>query len=927
MKRILLNIAIALSVLFSAMADDGFMNEHWSQTKPYNDLVPAYLPPDTEDGEYQEKWQGHVTAGCVATAMAQTMHYWNWPSRFEKTITVSHGVNLDKGKTVFDVVHQVAAGVPLVYDDSDACKARLTFIAATLGELAFDRDGTGGYPSTVANALSDYYVAPPTPNQKTDEKIYYNELRNYLKLGYPVPATITGHAVVLHGWMQDEKGNDLYFMNNGGAGEGDRWIGKDTLKSYVPCFPKKMAMIKPIPAKAKLPLTVEWAFPEVYLKIYPKAFEGFTLKAIPSSAKGQPEVEVSLGRDARSYTFEKLDNGETYSIEVTPRFGTLADDDPTVFIAPVTQSVMTTIDDGAGDCPQLTAPKKYSAALSGGEFALSGSKTIKNITITPSLKSYTIDKTTYNLSDYISVEGKEGEWTVKIKPIDFLGKSDNYNVVFTFMGTVLGSEGTDPIALAYAETIVNFAAANKGEVGTVPNPDDGKIDYILISPHDFVENWKAYIESRKAAHPELTFAVKDAAEIYKDYASTGDSPQLNSSEMIKTYIVQEAKKGTKYFVLGGAWSDPATIEKSEINFLSEGMDGGKYGKVTLSLANTIPGWYHSYNGKSKPLASDYDYALIDDDEKPDVVVSRIPLIRLPDTTTGAFPTFAEIIEGYGKKVAAVESENFSGRHRYACAAGELGSSVARGSEYWPTEQHRYADGYYDFSDPKHPDSAMDGEIAARRRFRDYFAKYNPVKGAAVVPLGVKVDDFFDDKSGWEAVIAKCHGLEREAHQTGITDARFRETSTLVKFGIFAMPCLTGRPDYVTTWNGFANTLTPSMGAAAICNPNGGEVVGFHNTHDGAGKNDVALVTTCGDPYATQYEGLLLEALCKERLNAGEAWMKAHQDYIDKFGTGTWHLWTAYESILYGDPLLKLSEVRSDEKVCGMGAAVPKVLFK
>lgn len=349
--------------------------------------------------------------------------------------------------------------------------------------------------------------------------------------------------------------------------------------------------------------------------------------------------------------------------------------------------------------------------------------------------------------------------------------------------------------------------------------------------------------------------------------------------------------------------------------------------MTLSLSNTIPGWYHSYNGKSTPLASDYDYALIDDDEKPDVVVSRIPLIRLPDTTTGAFPTFAEMIEGYGKKVAAVENENFSGRHRYACAAGQLGSSVNRGSKYWPTEQHRYADGYYDFFNPNHPDSAMDGEIAARRRFRDYFAKYNPVKEGAVIPLSVKVDDFFASKNGWEAIIAKSHGLEGSAYGTGIDDAHFRSTETLVKFGIFAMPCLTGRPDWVGDWNGFAKCMIPSMGAAAICNPKGGEVVGFHNTHDGAGKNDVELVTTCGDPYATQYEGFLLEALCNDRLNAGEAWMKAHKDYIDKFGTGTWHLWTAYESILYGDPLVKLSEIKEDEKVCGPGSVPAKVIFR
>lgn len=909
MKRYLIALILLLGV-GGAYAADGFMSEHWSQTKPYNDLVPAYLPPETGDTGY-EAWGGHVTAGCVATAMAQIMHYWGWPRQFDSKVDVSHSVNLDKGKVQFGVTHTVTAGVPLTYDDSDECKARLTFIAATLGRLAFDRDGTGGFPSTVANALGDYYVVPPNCDDW--------DLRNYLKLGYPVPATITGHAIVLHGWKQDEKGNDLYYMNNGQGGGGDGWIDRATIKSLTPCFPKKMAMIKPIPSKAKLPLTVEWAFPEAYLKIYPDAFEGFTLNAIPSSAKETPEVSVNLARDVRSYTFDKLTNGDTYSIEITPRFKALTGDDPTVFIAPVKNSVMTTIDDTAHDAPTLSAPSTFAASLTGCSFSVKGSKDLASIAVTPSLKSYTIDKTTYNLADYISVEGKEGEFTVKIKAIDFLGKSDNYNVVFTFAGET--QDGT----VAYAETIVNFAAANKGEPGTEPDPENpgtGPVklaDYILISPKDFVSSWESYIAKRKAAHSELTFAVKNAADIYKTYGDKSENP----AEMIKAYIALEAGKGTKYFVLGGAWSDISTMEgKCEESFVVPGQYGDKYTTVALSLDNTIPGFTRTFSGKT--LATDYPYALVDGDEKPDVVVARIPLVSWPKTD-GSVATFAAMIEGYGNKVAAVERDDFSGTHRYACAGAQLGTTVSRGSEYWPRERHQYADGYYDFFDPKHPDSATDGMIAARRRFRDFFAMYNPVKGAMVIPTGKAATDFFDDKAGWEAIVAKCHGLEGEAYQTGITDARFRETSTLVKFGIFAMPCLTGRPDRTTAWNGWSNLRYPSMGVAAICNPEGGEVVGFHNTHDGAGKNDVALVTTNGDPYATQYEGLLLAALFQDRLNAGDAWMKAHEDYIDKHGTGTWHLWTAYESLLYGDPLVAPSAV--NEPVCGPGVVVPKILFR
>lgn len=927
MKQHFLTLVL-LSLFSSLFAEDvksNFMSESWSQTFPYNNLVPAYLPAGSEDGEFQEKWKGHVVAGCVATAMAQTMHYWQWPRQFDASANISHTVNIDKGKYLFGVEHTIARGVPLVYDDTPESKARITFIAATLGELAFDRDGTGGYVNKVVDGLvnSGLYVRPT----------YYDNTQKWdlalqmLKYKYPVPATIPTHAVVLDGWKRED-GVLMYHLNNGQGGSGDQWVTRDKLSDVYPCFPRKKALLKNLPVRSQLPLKIEWYFPEGFKTIYLDEFEGFDLVYAP--AKSENRQTISLGRDVRSYSFEKLENGVTYDFDLIPRFKTLDYADPSYELLPEKTSVTTTIDASAPAAPTLTAPKTFSASLTGCSFKLTGSETISSLALTTSLKSYTLEKTTYNLADYVSIDGEKGDYTVKIKTIDFLKNSDNYNVVFTFAGD--DNNG----ATAYAETIVNFSAANTGnnsgkdpeeKPGTDPEENTGtdpekQPDYILISPKNFVGYWQEYIAARKAAHPDMTFAIKDAAEIYAEYKD------LTPAEKIKEYIASRVKGGTKYIVLGGAWSNITTDDgKSEESFIVPGENGDKYGQEALSLDNTIPGFTETFGGKT--LATDYLYALIDEDNKPDVVVSRIPLVPWPKAD-GSVSSFSDIIAGYAKKVAAVEDAAFKGTHRYACAGAQLGSTVARGSAYWPTERHQYADGYYDFYDAEHPDSVTDGMIAARRRFRDYFAKYNPVKGAMVIPLGNAATDFFADKSGWEAIVAKCHGLEGEAYQTGITDTLFRETSTILKFGIFAMPCLTGRPDRTTAFGDWKTMRYPSMGVAAICNPNGGEVVGFHNTHDGAGKNDVALVTTCGDPYATQYEGLLLEALFKpnekgERLNAGDAWKKAHCDYIEKFGSGTWHLWTAYESILYGDPLVAPSAV--NEPVCGEGAVPARVLFK
>lgn len=915
-------LACAEEVNRNGLPDDAkiikapFMKEYWHQASPYNDLMPVCIPEADAGDTGFEGYKRRAPTGCVSTQMAQIMDYWKWPRYHRSFHSNTHNVAVED-KYAFQVLINSNGFVPFDYSNENLTPKKLSYLSASLGNINFNRNGSGGLPSDVIGNIKEEYVE--SPSSDTD----WYTLKNMISAGFPIPATIEGHAVVLHGWAESKENGYYVFLNEGGRTK-DRWAPLKEILTAFPYFhPYKTVQIDSLPAKSKLPLTVSWTFPEPYMTMCEKEFTGFRITATGRNSKGNPEVVVeNVSREARSYTFDKLTNGEMFDIEITPIFSSWSDfssDQPKSGI------VTTTITDSDVVVPFVTAPKEFDAPLSTSSFDVECSESITKINIYSGLEKIIDGKTEYDLTKMFSVSNSDGKWKVVIDASTFPARCDDQNIVVTIEGL------DDNQSKVYSETIVNFAAANKGTVPETGEGGDGEgtgsgtegtdpkklADYILISPKDFVEDWTEYVEKRKIAHPELTFVVKNAAEIYEKY--DGDSPQAK----IKSFIAEQAKLGAKYFVLGAAWSDISKMDgKSEESFIVTGQNGDKYGQEVLSLLNTIPGFTKTFSGKT--LATDYPYALVDGDEKPDVVVARIPLVPWPKAD-GSVASFKEIIEGYGKKIDAAENAAFSGTHRYACAGVQLGTTVARGSEYWPTERHQYADGYYDFFDPRHPDSATDGMIAARRRFRDFFAMYNPIKGAMVIPLGKAATDFFDDKSGWEAVIAKCHGLEGEAHQTGITDARFRETSTLVKFGIFAMPCLTGRPDRTTTWNGWSNLRYPSMGVAAICNPNGGEVVGFHNTHDGAGENKVELVTTNRDAYATQYEGYLLTRLCKEHLNAGLAWKAAHEDYIEKQGTGTWHLWTAYESLLYGDPLVEMSAV--NEPVCGPGKLPAKVLFR
>jgi hypothetical protein len=48
------------------------LTSNWDQIFPYNAMVPI----DASCSSFN----GHVTTGCVATAMAQIMYYWRWPN-------------------------------------------------------------------------------------------------------------------------------------------------------------------------------------------------------------------------------------------------------------------------------------------------------------------------------------------------------------------------------------------------------------------------------------------------------------------------------------------------------------------------------------------------------------------------------------------------------------------------------------------------------------------------------------------------------------------------------------------------------------------------------------------------------------------------------------------------------------------------------
>jgi hypothetical protein len=244
-KKVTLNRAIA-----------PLLTTHWSQCRPYNDMcpvAPAYDDPFLFYG-------GRACTGCVATATAQVMKYWEWPKRGTGTHSYSCDVsffNAEKG--AFDIrtddlsvdFEQSAYDWELMRDEYlygfDDNNELFVYVIDDNGRYVPDYDGT--YGNAVAKLMSDVGIAVDmgygssgsgADSYNVYKVLYYNFgylvryasrdesgegwdefLRAELDAGHPLyysgSGSEGGHAFVLDGYDQE----GLFHVNWGWGGSCD----------------------------------------------------------------------------------------------------------------------------------------------------------------------------------------------------------------------------------------------------------------------------------------------------------------------------------------------------------------------------------------------------------------------------------------------------------------------------------------------------------------------------------------------------------------------------------------------------------------------------------------------------------------------------------------------------------------------------------
>jgi hypothetical protein len=209
----------------------------WGQEGYYNDLCPSNTP-----------------VGCVATAMAQIMKYWSFPTVGQGSHTYVHPTygsqTANFGGTTYNW-----AGMPNQVGSPNTSVATLGYHAGVAVDMDYDPTGSGAYSSDVPPALINYFKYKNTAilRYKTSysdanwDALLQGELNNARPIYYAGSGSYGGHAFIIDGfsgtvapyyyhfnWGWDGYYNGNYYLSNLNPGGYNFTSGQEAVVGIEP---------------------------------------------------------------------------------------------------------------------------------------------------------------------------------------------------------------------------------------------------------------------------------------------------------------------------------------------------------------------------------------------------------------------------------------------------------------------------------------------------------------------------------------------------------------------------------------------------------------------------------------------------------------------------------------------------------------------
>ena len=193
----------------------------WSQNAPYNALLPFI------NGK-------HAHVGCVATAMAQVMHFWKSPARPTRPISAYTSQSLSIYMPQLPIVDFDWDSMRDTYETTDTLSteaiaaAQLSLYCAQSVTMNFKASSSSAYSSDIPFALSYYFGYNPSAKyvrrmnytSLSWEEMLYNELAAGRPVLYSGSKASSGHAFVCDGY----DGNGMYHINWGWNGNSNGYF-------------------------------------------------------------------------------------------------------------------------------------------------------------------------------------------------------------------------------------------------------------------------------------------------------------------------------------------------------------------------------------------------------------------------------------------------------------------------------------------------------------------------------------------------------------------------------------------------------------------------------------------------------------------------------------------------------------------------------
>ena len=209
----------------------------WNQYEPFNRMTPI------DNGE-------RCLTGCVATAMAQIMNYYEWPERGEGSHSYTdgsgHSLSTDFSQSVYDWENMLdeynsyydTGGIVNEYSDEQAdAVAKLMLDCGISVDMDYTPYGSGAATANVATALKQYfnytadlYYRSNMPSEDFMEKLLeeLDNRRPVLFAGRSIESG--GHAFVGDGYDS----NNFVHINWGWGGNSDGYFNINYLDPHNP---------------------------------------------------------------------------------------------------------------------------------------------------------------------------------------------------------------------------------------------------------------------------------------------------------------------------------------------------------------------------------------------------------------------------------------------------------------------------------------------------------------------------------------------------------------------------------------------------------------------------------------------------------------------------------------------------------------------